>query len=190
MEWLEQRCIHDAYHPVCNCRSYECGYKNDPATAAWFLGVCPKRYPFGLHRFVQNILIVDRDDLPLLELIQSIDNFGIMSYLSDLEYYVYDEFHTLLLYPITMFKFTRYSKRTDYAIELSVKVIGLANKKVPVTANILLGDVNGPFTFDECTRLEWKRQIFFLVCTAIARDYFDKFLTIHNYLDLKKEYDN
>ena len=61
-----------------------------------------------------------------------------MSFLSDLEYYLYEEFHTDLSYPITMFQFVRYTKTTENAIELKVKVFGMALGRVLISASTSL----------------------------------------------------
>ena len=63
--------------------------------SAWYLGICPYNYPYGLYKYAQNILIVDLDDKYLMNWLQDTHKFEIMSYLTDLEYFVYDEFSSL-----------------------------------------------------------------------------------------------
>ena len=112
-----------------------------------------------------------------------------MSFLSNLEYYLYEEFHIFLSYPITMFQFVRYTRTTENAIELKAKVFGMAHGRVLVSASTSLGDVNCHFKIDESTKNDWKSQLFFTVYSALKRDYFDKFIAIHSYFDQFKSID-
>ena len=41
-----------------------------------------------------------------------------MSFLTDLEYFVCDEFHSFLSFPITIFQFAMYGQMNDFAVEL------------------------------------------------------------------------
>ena len=61
----------------------------------------------GLHRIYW---FVDLDDIELLNWLQKDSNLGLFSYLSDLEYMVWNEFNTFLHYPIVIFNFVRYTK--------------------------------------------------------------------------------
>ena len=88
-DWLEQKNLQNAYHPICNCNSYSSLFFQD-------LGICPYKYPYGLYKYTQNILIVDLDDKYLINWLQDTLKFEIMSYLTDLEYFVYDEFNSFL----------------------------------------------------------------------------------------------
>ena len=183
-DWLEQKHLEQAYHPVCNCLSYSGGQFQDPAASAWYLGVCPHRYPYGLYKFAQNILIVDLDDEYLIDWLQdthSVYKFQIFSYLTDLEYYIYDEFSSLIHYPITMFQFSRYTRVTDQVVELKAKIFGMAQGKVLVTASTSLAEISETFTFNSSTRAEWKAQLFFAVRTALKRDYFQQ-IHLHSQL--------
>ena len=189
-DWLEQKNLQNAYHPVCNCNSYTNGFLQDPAVSAWYLGIRPHKYPYGLYKYAQNILIVDLDDKFLLNWLQNVHRFEIMSYLTDLEYFIYDEFNSFLQYPITMFQFSRYSKLTDQVVELKAKVFGMAHGKVLVSASTSLGISTDLFRFNSHTKLEWKSQLFFSVRSALKRDYFDKFIAIHSYLDQAKYLDS
>ena len=71
---------------------------------------------------LKNILIVDLDDKYLLNWLQDTHKFEIMSYLTVLEYFVYDEFNSFLQYPITLFQLSRYSKITEQVVELKYLV--------------------------------------------------------------------
>ena len=112
-----------------------------------------------------------------------------MSFLSDLEYYVYDEFKTFLSYPLTMFQFVRYIKGVENVIELKTKVFGIAHGRVLISASTSLGDIYCHFNLDNSSKNRMKSQLFFAVCSALKRDYFDKFLAIHSYLDQFKYID-
>ena len=46
--WLKQRSIEDAYHPFCNCHTYQSQFLQDPAVSSWYLGICPSKYPYVL----------------------------------------------------------------------------------------------------------------------------------------------
>ena len=89
----------------------------------------------------------------------------IMSFLLDLEYFLYDEFHTILSYPITMFQFVRYSKLTENAIELKAKVFGMGHGKVLISATTSLGEISPHFKIDNSTKYTWKSPAF-LCCTS------------------------
>ena len=65
----------------------------------------------------------------------------------------------------------------------------MAHNKVLISASVSLGDINKLFKIDQNTKTEWKSQLFFAVCSATKRDYFDEFLAIHSYLDNFKEFD-
>ena len=112
-----------------------------------------------------------------------------MSFLSDLEYFLYEEFHTFLSYPITMFQFIRYNKFTENAIELKAKVFGMGHGKVLISAVTSLGDISPQFKIDQSTKETWKSQLFFAVHAALKRDYYDKFIAIESYLDQFKSID-
>ena len=189
-DWLEQKNLKNAYHPVCNCNSYSNEFFQDPAVSAWYLGICPYKYPYGLYKYAQNILIVNLDDKYLLNWLQDTHKFEIMSYLTDLEYFVYDEFNSFLQYLITMFQFSRYSKITEQVVELKAKVFGMAHGKVLVCKSTSLGVITDLFSFNSHTKSEWKSQLFFSIRSALKRDYFDKFISIHSYLDQVKELDS
>ena len=110
-----------------------------------------------------------------------------MSYLTDLEYFIYDEFNSFLQYPITMFQFSRYSSLSDQVVELKAKVFGMAHGKVLINASTSLGIITDMFSFNSHTKSEWKSQLFFSVRSALKRDYFDKFIAIHSFLDQAKD---
>ena len=99
-DWLDTKNITDAFHH-CNC---DCtppsGSTRDPVMTTWFHGICPYRYPYGLYNSTQNILLADLEDPELLHCLQSESYLGLFSFLSDLEWYVYNEFNTFLKYPI------------------------------------------------------------------------------------------
>ena len=118
INWLETKNIDSAYHPVCNCHSYTECLLQDPVISAWYIGICPYKDPYGLYKYAQNLLIVDLDDILLTDWLQESRNLELMSFLSDLEYFVYDEFHSFLSYPITIVHFVRYSQMSDFAVEL------------------------------------------------------------------------
>ena len=162
-DWLEQRNIDTVYHPVCNCHSYSSGFLQDPAVSTWYLGICPFKHPYGLYKYAQNILILDLDDQVLINWLQNCENLEVTSFLSNLEYFLYNEFHTFLSYPITMFQFVRYSKTNENAIELKAKVFGMAHGKVLISATTSLGDINCHFKIDNSTKDSWKSQLFFAV---------------------------
>ena len=128
---------------------------------------------------------MDQDDPSLLQWLQQDSTLGILAYLSDLEYMVYDEFHSFLHYPIVMFNFKRFLK----SIDIQVKVFGMGHGVTPVTATVTLSHVqhvdidNNPDIKDL-----WKSQIFFSIRCALKRDYFDAFLSIHSYLDSFNNY--
>ena len=187
MNWLELKNIENSYHPLCQCVLPPSGSSRDPAVWTFYNGICPRNYPFGLYRFAQNILIVDLDDPILLNWLQEqeISNLGLYSYLSDLEYLIYDEFHKILHFPIVMFNFKRFSS----SIDLIVKVFGMGHGVVPVTSmttltNVQITDIDS----DLDTRNSWRKQIFLSVRCALKREYFDKFVTIHTLLDSFKNY--
>ena len=152
--------------------------------------MCPYKYPYGLYKYAQKILIVDLDDKYLLNWLQDTHKFEIMSYLTNLEYFVYDEFNSFLQHLITMFQFSRYSKITEQVVELKAKVFGMAHGKVLVCASTSLGVITDLFSFNSHTKSEWKAQLLFSIRSALKRDYFDKFISIHNYLDQVKELDS
>ena len=189
VEWLQTKNIRNAYHPSCDitCKSPPPGSARDPVVWAYYQGVCTKNYPYGLHFSAQNILVADLDDPDLLVWLQKDSNLPLFSYLSDLEYLVYDEFHMFLWYPIVMFHFKRYSKTTSSGIDLRVKVIGLGHGVVPVTATTTLANVQQT-VIDSDTRDTWRMQIFFAIRCALKRDYFDTFISIHSTLDSFKNY--
>ena len=191
VDWLQTKDIENAYHPSCQitCKSPPPGSTRDPAVWAYYHGVCPKSYPYGLYQFAQNIVIADLEDPELLHWLQEDCNLGLFSYLSDLEYLVYEEFHTFLWYPIVMFHFKRYSKNASSGIDQRVKVIGLGHGVVPVTATTTLANIQQTnIDYDTDTRNNWRNQIFFSIRCALKRDYFDAFLSIHSFLDSFKNY--
>ena len=146
---------------------------------------------FPIMQIITNyyMLIVDLDDILLTDWLQESKNLELMSFLFDLEYFVYDEFHSFLSFPITIFHFVRYSQMSDFAVELKAKVFGMAHNKVLISASVSLGDINKLFKIDQNTKTEWKSQLFFVVHSAMKRDYFDKFIAIHSYLDNFKEFE-
>ena len=73
-EWLEEKNLDSAYHPVCNCHSYSSGFLQDPAVSTWYLGICPYKYPYGLYKYAQNILILDLDDKILINWLKNYEN--------------------------------------------------------------------------------------------------------------------
>ena len=188
--WLETKNIDSSYDPLCNCHMYTDCLLQDPVISAWYISVCPYRYPYGLYKYAQNLLIVDLDDILLTDWLQESRNLELMPFLSDREYFVYDEFHSFLSYPITIFHFVRYSQMTDFTIELKAKVFGMAHNKVLISVSVSLGDINNLFKIYQNTKTEWKSQCFFAVHSAMKRDYFDKFLAIHSYLDNFKEFES
>ena len=135
------------------------------------------------------MLIVNLDDILLTDRLQESRNMEHMSFFSDLEYLVNDEFHSFLSCPITIFHFVRYSQMSDFPVELKAKVFGMAHNKVLISASVSLGDINKLFKIDQNTKTERKSQLFFAVHSAMKRDYFDKFLAIHSYLDNFKEFE-
>ena len=186
VNWLESKNIENSYHPTCHYVSPPSGSSRDPAVWTFYHGLCPKNYPIGLYKFAQNILIVDLDDPVLLSWLQEqeISNLGLFSYLSDLEYLVYEEFHSFLHYPIVMFNFKRFAR----SIDLKVKVFGMGHGVVPVTSTTTLTNVQiTDIDSDTDTKSNWKNQIFFSVRCALKRDYFDAFVSIHTFLDSMKE---
>ena len=185
VDWLESKNIENSYHPSCLCTSPPSGSSRDPAIWTFYNGICPKNYPFGLFRYAQNILIVDLEDPILLNWLQEqeITNLGLFSYLSDLEYLVYEEFHSYLHHPIVMFHFRRYAR----SIDLIIKVFGMGHGVVPVTSTTTLTNVQtADIDSDIDTRNNWKNQIFFSVRCALKHDYFDAFVSIHTFLDSMK----
>ena len=180
VEWLQTKNIEKSYHPLCLCASPPSGSSRDPAIWTFYNGFCPHNYPYGLYRFAQNILVVDQDDPILLNWLQENSTLGLLAYLSDLEYMVFNEFNTFLYYPIVMFNFRRFSK----SIDLKVKVFGMGHGVAPVTATVTLTNVhNADIDSDSDIKDLWKSQIFFAVRCALKRDYFDAFLSIHSHLD-------
>ena len=183
-EWLETRNIENAYHPCCNISCVPpSGSARDPAVWTFYNGICPKRYPYGLYHYAQNILIADLEDPELLHWLQEDFNLALFSYLSDLEYLVYDEFHSFLHFPILMFQFKKFSS----SIDLKAKVFGLGHGVVPITSVTTLGNVLN-VTIDSTVKETWRQQLFFSIRCALKHDYFDKFLTIHSFLDSFKNY--
>ena len=128
-------------------------------------------------------MIADIENPELLTWLQEDSNLALFSYLSDLEYHVYDEFHTFLHFPILMFQFKRFSS----TIDLKAKVFGLGHGVIPITAVTTLGNVQN-ITIDSTVRDTWRQQLFFSITCALKHDYFDKFLTIHSLLDSFKNY--
>ena len=94
---------------------------------------------------------------------------------------VYEEFHSFLHFPIVMFQFKRFAN----SIDLRVKVFGMAHGVMPVTAITTLSNVH---QFDIDSKTAWKNQIFFSIRSALKREYFDKFITVHTSLDSFKNY--
>ena len=124
--------------------------------------------------------MVDQDDPLMLQWLQQESTIGLLSYLSDLEYMVFSEFHDFLHFPIVMYNFKRFLK----SIDIRVKVFGMGHGVVPVTATGTLSHVQDiDIDRDIDTKNLWKSQIFFAVRCALKRDYFDHFLSIHSYLD-------
>ena len=191
VDWLQTKNIENAYHPSCQitCKSPPSGSTRDIAVWTYYHGICTKNYPYGLYQFAQNILVADLEDPELLQWLQQDSNLGLFSYLSDLEYLVYEEFHMFLWYPIVMFHFKRYSKTVTSGIDLRVKVFGLGHGVVPVTAITTISNVqHTDIDSDLDTRNTWRNQIFFSIRCALKRDYFDSFVSIHNFLDSFKNY--
>ena len=185
VDWLQTENIEKSYHPICQCASPPSGSSRDPAIWAFYNGICPKNYPIGLYKFAQNILVVDQDDPSLLQWLQKDSTLGLLAYLSDLKYMIYNEFHTFLHYPIVMYKFKRFSK----SIDLKVKVFGMGHGIAPVSATVTLANVqNTDIDSDIDTKNNWKNQIFFSVRCALKRDYFDAFVSIHTFLDSFNSY--
>ena len=185
MEWLELKNVENAYHPSCHCILPPSGSTRDPAVWCFYNGICPHHYPFGLYRFAQNILVADLHDIPLLKWLQEDFNLGLFSYLSDLEYMVYEEFHSFLHYPIVMFQFKRFSG----SIDLRVKTFGMAHGVMPVTCTTTLSNIHqSDIDSDIDTKTTWRNQIFFSIRSALKREYFDKFITVHTHLDTFKNY--
>ena len=121
----------------------------------------------------------------LIQWIQEDFNLGLFSYLSDLEYMVYEEFNTFLHYPIVMFYFKRFSK----SIDLRVKTFGMGHGVMPVTATTTLANIQSvDFDSDIDTKTTWRNQIFFSIRCALKHEYFDKFVTVHTFLDTFKDY--
>ena len=185
MEWLELKNIENCYHPSCQCILPPSGSTRDPAVWCFYNGICPHHYPYGLYRFAQNILVADLHDIYLLKWLQEDFNLGLFSYLSDLEYMVYEEFHSFLHFPIVMFHFKRFSK----SIDLRVKIFGMAHGVMPVTATTTLSNVHqSDIDSDIDTKTTWRNQIFFSIRSALKREYFDKFITVYTSLDTFKNY--
>ena len=153
----------------------------------WFHGICPYRYPYGLYNSTQNILLADLEDPELLHCLQSESYLGLFSFLSDLEWYVYNEFNTFLKYPIVMFYFKRYTKSFTSGIDIRAKVFGMGHGIVPIEASTTLGEIH-TFKNDPDIKDTWMKQLFFSIRCALKNDYFDKFLTIHAYLDTFKTF--
>ena len=95
------------------------------------------------------MLIVGLDDILLTDWLQESTNLKLMSFLSDVEYFVYDEFHTFFSYPITIFHFVRYGQMTDFTVELKAKIFGMAHNKVFIAASVSIGDINKLFKIDQ-----------------------------------------
>ena len=187
-DWLDTKNITDAFHPHCNCHCIPpSGSTRDPVMTTWFHGICPYRYPYGLYNSTQNILLADLEDPKLLHWLQNDSHLGLFSFLSDLEWYVYNEFNTFLKYPIVMFYFKRYSKSFTSGIDVKAKVFGMGHGIVPVKATTTLGEVH-TFKNDPDTKDIWNKQLFFSIRCALKSDYFEKFLAIHDYLDTFKEF--
>ena len=185
VEWLELKNVENSYHPSCQCILPPSGSTRDPAVWCFYNGICPHHYPYDLYRFAQNILVADLYDIYLLQWLQEDFNLGLFSYLLDLEYMVYEEFHPILHYPIVMFHFKRISK----SIDLRVKIFGMAHGVMPVTATTTLTNVHqSDIDSDIDTKTTWRNQIFFSIRCALKREYFDKFITVHTFLDTFKNY--
>ena len=187
-DWLDTKNISDAFHPICNCYEPPSGSARDPVITTWYHGICPYKYPYGIFHNTQNILLADLEDPELLHWLQDESNLGLFSFLSDLEWYVCNEFNNFLKYPIVMFYFKRFSKSfTLSGIDVKAKVFGMGHGIVPVKATTTLGDIQ-TFRNDPDTKDIWKKQLFFSIRCALKGDYFDKFLGIHDYLDTFKNY--
>ena len=131
-DWLDTKNITDAFHH-CNCYcTPPSGSTRDPIMTTWFHGICPFRYPYGLYNSTQNILLADLEDPELLHCLQSESYLGLFSFLSDLEWFVYNEFNTFLKYPIVMFYFKRYTKSFTSGIDVRAKVFGMGHRIVPI----------------------------------------------------------
>ena len=60
---------------------------------------------------------------------------------------------------------------------------------MPVTATTTLANVQlVDFDSDIDTKTTWKNQIFFSIRCALKHEYFDKFITVHTFLDTFKNY--
>ena len=183
IDWLQIENFEHCYHPLCKCELPPSGSTVDPAIWSFYHGICPHNYPIGLYKFAQNILVADLEDIDLLRWLQDDSNLGLFSYLSDLEYFVYEEFHTFLHNPIVMYKFRKF---LNY-IDLRVKVFGMGHGVVPVTATVTLSNVlEFDSDIDSDIKHTWKSQIFFAIRCALKRDYFDSFVSIHSHLDSLK----
>ena len=88
-----------------------------------------------------------------------------------------------------MFQFIRYTDFLENAIELKVKVFGMAHGKVLISAITSLGDISPQFKIDQSCKETWKSQLFFAVHAALKKDYYDKFIAIESYLDKFKSID-
>ena len=186
-DWLDTKNITDAFHH-CDCYcTPPSGSTRDPVMTTWFHGICPYRYPYGLYNSTQNILLADLEDPELLHCLQSESYLGLFSFLSDLEWYVYNEFNTFLKYPIVMFYFKRYTKSFTSGIDVRAKVFGMGHGIVPIEASTTLGEIH-TFQNDPDIKDTWMKQLFFSIRCALKNDYFDKFLTIHAYLDTFKTF--
>ena len=184
VEWLQAKNIEEAYHPLCHvkCEYPPPGSARDPAVWTYYHGICPKNYPYGLYHSAQYILVADLDDLELLQWLHNDSNLALFSFLSDLEYLVYDEFHTFLHFPIVMFHFKRYSKSYNAAIDLRVKVFGMGHGVMPITTTTTLVDISN-ISIDSEVTTTWRQQLFFSIRSVLKHDYFDKFLTVHTILE-------
>ena len=185
VDWLELKNLEKSYHPSCQCILPPSGSTRDPAVWCFYNGICPHHYPYGLHRFAQNILVADLYDMHLIQWLQEDFNLGLFSYLSDLEYMIYEEFNMFLHYPIVMFYFKRFST----SIDLRVKIFGMGHGVMPVTATTTLANIHSvDFDSDIDTKTTMRNQIFFSIRCALKREYFDKFITVHTFLDSFKDY--
>ena len=187
IDWLETKNITNAFHPCCNCYIPPPGSARDPVIQLWYHGICPSKYPYGLYNSTQNILLADLEDPELLHWLQNDSHLGLFSFLSDLEWYIYNEFNNYLWYPIVIFYFKRFTNSFTSDIDLRVKVFGMGHGIVPVTATTTLSDVQ-TFLQDQDLKDIWRKQVFFSIRCAMKSDYFDKFITIHDYLDTFKNY--
>ena len=131
--------------------------------------------------------MADLDDMDLMTWLQKDTHLPLLSFLLDLEYHVYDEFNKYIKYPIVVYHFQRYSKLSFSGVDLKVKVFGMAHGVAPMTACTSFGDVCN-FEFDQDTRTSWTKQLFFAIRCSLKKEYFDKFINIHDYLDSFKTF--